>query len=120
MKLLLGFGAALLSTGALCFPAVAASQAKHLTPNSADSQLRALYNGYASWDAKESGYFENGRGEIESAGYLAHVDEASQLRRGAHVKELLEQLNAIPKGQAFTRRAGQRRDIPHPSREFAL
>ncbi len=95
MKLLLGFGAALLSTGALCFPAVAASQAKHLTPNSADARLRALYNGYASWDAKESGYFENDRGDIESAGYLAHVDEASQLRRGAHVKELLEQLNAI-------------------------
>ncbi len=46
---------------------------------------------------RESGYFENGRGEVESAGYLAHVDEASQLRRGAHVKELLEQLNAIPR-----------------------
>ena len=99
MKLLLGFGAALLATSAVCSPKVAVSQAKRSAPTSADSQLAALYNGYASWDAKESGYFENGRGEVESSGYLTHVDAASQLRRAAHMKELLEQLDEVPKGK---------------------
>ena len=98
MKLLLGFGAALSATGAVCSPTVAASRTRHSAPTSANSQLKVLYNGYAFWDAKESGYFENS-GEIESAGYLAHVDATSQLRRATHLKELLEQLDAIPKGK---------------------
>jgi len=99
MKVLSGFGAFLLVTSAPCWPAYAAPAAKQDAKTSADARLKALYDGYAAWDAKESGYFENSRGEIESAGYLAHVDAASQLRRAAHVKELLDQLNAIPKAQ---------------------
>ena len=98
MKLLHALGAALFVMWAVVSPAAAASGAEH-SPSSADARLKALYNGYASWDAKESGYFEDSRGEVESAGYLAHVDAASELRRGAHVKELLEQLNSIPAGK---------------------
>ena len=45
------------------------------------------------------GSFENSRGETESTAYLPRVDEASQLRRAAHLKELLSQLNAIPAAQ---------------------
>ena len=41
-------------------------------------------------------HFRERRGESESAGYLPHVDEPSQLRRAAHLKDLLAQLNAIP------------------------
>ena len=99
MKMLLRLGAAMLVTGALGSPVLAAPPVKHATRSSADTRLKALYDGYAAWDAKESGYFENARGETESAGYLPHVDEASQLRRAAHLKDLLAQLNAIPTAQ---------------------
>jgi uncharacterized protein (DUF885 family) len=99
MKMLLRLGAAMLVTGALGSPVLAAPPVKHATRSSADARLKALYDGYAAWDAKESGYFENARGETESAGYLPHVDEASQLRRAAHLKDLLAQLNAIPTAQ---------------------
>ena len=74
-------------------PAPAASQA---APASADARLKALYDAYAAWDAKEGGYFENARGEIESAGYLPHADAASQLRRADHLKALLARLDRIP------------------------
>src|SRR6185369_16831424 len=40
----------------------------------ADAKLRALYDGYATWNAKESGVFENARGETKSADYLPRVD----------------------------------------------
>jgi uncharacterized protein (DUF885 family) len=62
---------------------------------SADARLRALYDGYAAWDAKESEQFEDARGETKPTAHLPHVDESSQLRRAAHLKQLLDQLNAI-------------------------
>ncbi|MFL6840905.1 MAG: DUF885 domain-containing protein [Sphingomicrobium sp.] len=65
----------------------------------ADARLSALYNGYATWDAKEFEYFEDSRGETKPSAHLAHVDAASQLRRAEHMRELLEQLNAIPVAQ---------------------
>jgi len=99
MKMMLRVGAVLLSTSFLCSPALSAPVAKHAARSSADAKLKALYDGYAAWDAKESGYFENARGEIESTAYLQHVDEASQLRRAAHLKELLAQLDTIPTAQ---------------------
>jgi len=76
-------------------PAIAAPSAasRH---SAADRQLRALYDGYASWDAKEGGYFEDENGELQPADYLAHVDAASQLRRAQHLEDLLSKLNAIP------------------------
>ena len=86
-------GAALLASSAIGTPASAAAPAARI---SADERLKALYDGYAAWDSKETGSFENARGEIESAAYLPRVDEASQLRRAAHLQELLTQLNAIP------------------------
>ena len=81
MKLLPGLGAILLATSALCLPAVAALPAKQAAKSSADARLKALYDGYASWDAKESGYFENSRGEIESAGYLTRKRDPEDERQ---------------------------------------
>ena len=99
MTILSRLGAALLATSAIAFPAVAAPVAASVVQNSADARLKALYESYARWDSKEQGSFENSRGEIESAAYLPHVDEASQLRRAAHLKELLAQLDSIPVSQ---------------------
>ena len=65
----------------------------------ADRQLRALYEGYSDWIAKESGSFEDAKGETQQAGYLPRVDAASNLRRAAHLKALLAQLDAIPAAQ---------------------
>src|SRR5690349_2459047 len=65
-------------------------------PRSADVRLRSLYNGYSAWEAKEFEYFEDSRGEIKPTAHLAHVDAANQLRRAQHMRELLQQLNAIP------------------------
>ena len=99
MEMALRLGAVLLATSLLCPPALTAPIAKQQAPTPADAQLKALYDGYATWDAKESGYFQNSRGESESAGYLPHVDEASQLRRAAHLEQVLKQLNAVPEAQ---------------------
>ena len=67
--------------------------------SAADRELRALYDGYAAWDAKESGNIQDARGETKPAGYLPKVDAATQQRRAAHLQELLRQLNAIPQSQ---------------------
>jgi len=99
VKILVPLGAALLASSATGTPASAAAPAKPAARISADARLKALYDGYAAWDSKETGSFENARGEIESAAYLPRVDEASQLRRAAHLQELLTQLNAIPASQ---------------------
>ena len=98
VKLLASAGAFLLGTAAVCSPVYAAPSAKH-TATSADFRLRALYNGYSAWEDKEFGFFQDSRGEQQKAGYLPHVDEASQLRRATHVKDLLAQLNAIKTAQ---------------------
>jgi uncharacterized protein (DUF885 family) len=65
----------------------------------ADQRLQALYDGYANWDAKEFGYFENARGETKPLDYLPKVDAASQMRRAAHLEMLHNRLNAIPADQ---------------------
>jgi uncharacterized protein (DUF885 family) len=69
---------------------------RHAARTSADARLQALYDAYADWDAKESGQFWNAKGETESAGYLPYVDAKSQLRREAHVKDVLRHLDNIP------------------------
>lgn len=76
-------------------PAATAQRA----PGAADLKLRALYDGYSAWDAKESGYFEDPRGESKPAGYLPHVDVQTQLAHTAHLKDLLDKVNAIPAAQ---------------------
>jgi uncharacterized protein (DUF885 family) len=68
-------------------------------PTAAEARVRSLYDGYAAWDAKESEQFEDARGETKPTAHLPRVDEASQLRRAAHLRDLLTQLNAIPPAQ---------------------
>jgi len=82
-------------------PAIAqAPAATHqAAPTAADRRLKALYDGYAAWDAKESGNFQDSRGETKPADYLPRVDAATQQRRAAHLQDLLKQLNAIPVAQ---------------------
>ncbi|HET8750449.1 MAG TPA: DUF885 domain-containing protein, partial [Sphingomicrobium sp.] len=97
MKLSLTLGAVLLGTSILGVPAYAAPTAAAAAQRtSADARLKALYDGFADWQAKEFGYFDNERGETEQGAHLAHVDAQSQLRRAAHERDLLAQLNAIP------------------------
>ena len=78
---------AFLVTGALSAPALAQS--------AADQQLKALYDGYAEWDARDSGTIENARGESRPADYLPRVDLASQRQRAAMTQQFLSRLNAI-------------------------
>ena len=78
---------ALLVSCALTAPAMAQS--------AADAQLKALYDSYAAWDAKDSGTTENARGETKPADYLQRVDPASQAKRAAQSQQYLAQLNAI-------------------------
>jgi uncharacterized protein (DUF885 family) len=92
-------GLALLLLVSVCGVAPAAVQTAPVAPvaqSPADARLRALYDGYAVWDAKESGFFEDSRGEAKPTDYLPHVNPATQARRAAHLKELLAELNAIP------------------------
>jgi uncharacterized protein (DUF885 family) len=84
-------GTAVLAPGT----AIAQSAPVSAPQGEADAKLRALYDGYAAWDARESEVFEDPRGETKPTAHLQHVDEASQLRRAAHLRELLDQLNAI-------------------------
>ena len=99
MNIFLRAGAALLVTSAIASPAGAAPSAERAVPGSADARLKALYDGYARWESKEQGSFENSRGELESTAYLPRVDEPSQRRRAAYLKGLLSQLNAVPAAQ---------------------
>jgi uncharacterized protein (DUF885 family) len=73
-------------------PQVAASSA-------ADLQLRALYDAYSAWEAKQGGYFQDEEGELQPADYLASASAASYLAREAHVKDVLQKLDAIPVAQ---------------------
>jgi uncharacterized protein (DUF885 family) len=90
--------AAVLGASLLLPPAHAAAPA-HRHPVTADARLKALYNAYADWDAQETGQYWDGRGELQPADRLPHVDQASQRRREAHLADVLRQLNAIPPKQ---------------------
>ena len=92
------FAGVALGTG----PASAQSQSSGLAANvpaSADQRLEALYDAYAVWDAKESGYTQDESGETKPLDYLPRVDAASQQRRAAYLKQTLAQLRAIPAAQ---------------------
>ena len=65
-------------------------------PMAGDAPLKALYDGYANWTAKEYGSIWGDDGDAEQAGYLPRADAANELRRAAHRADLLKQLNAIP------------------------
>src|SRR4051794_25889697 len=76
--------------------AVQAAPARVAAQNSADARLRALYDGYGAWDAKESGNIQDSRGETKPADYLPKIDPATQMRRAVHLQDLLKQLDGIP------------------------
>src|SRR5689334_4038017 len=101
MHMILRAGVALLVFGAVPSAVGAAPKTPSAEPtaHSADARLKALYDAYAAWTDKEFGAFQNKRGEQERAGYLPHVNEATQLRRAAHLKDVLAQLNSIPAAQ---------------------
>ena len=94
---------AMLVAASIVMPAVseAAPAAVHqpAPTTAADRRLKALYDGYAACDAKESGNIQDSRGETKPADYLPRVDAATQQRRAAHLQDLLKQLNAIPIAQ---------------------
>jgi uncharacterized protein (DUF885 family) len=98
MKRRLRVAAALLGFCAM-LPAANAAAAPPGAQTSADARLKALYDGYEAWQEKEFGFFDNSRGERERTGYLPHVDEGSQLRRAAYLKNVLAEVDAIPAAQ---------------------
>jgi len=91
-------GLLLVSAAGLPSPGLAAP-ARPAAQSTADARLKALYDGFSTWDAAESAVFEDSRGEIQAADHLPKVDLASQQRRAAHLQELLTKLNAIPDAQ---------------------
>ena len=100
MKIVLRFGLMLLAGAAVATgPTFAQTAPAAAAPSSADQRLKALYDAYAAWDAKESGVIQDANGETKPADYLPHVDAASQQRRAAHLQDVLTQLNAIPAAQ---------------------
>ena len=103
MKTMSRVAGLILAGAAAAVPAAARAQAapspQQAARSPADDQLRALYDGYSRWAQKEAGYFEDARGETKQADYLEHVDPETQLRRAAYLKQLLDQLNAIPAAQ---------------------
>ena len=97
MMRVLGLAGLLLASGLT--PTNLQAAAPTAVQGSADARLKALYNGYSAWDARESEYFLDSHGEVKPTASLPHVDAASQLRRAEHLRQLLQQLNAIPAGQ---------------------
>ena len=97
MRRLLLSAAALLSIVLPTVSAQAVPSAHHRA--TADSRLRALYDAYADWDARETAQYWDEKGALQPADHLARVDEASQLRRKSHVEGVLRQLNAVPLSQ---------------------
>ena len=94
--------AALAATCSIAVPGSAAVQTAPAAvpgPTAADLKLKAIYDAYAKWGASEYGYFEDAKGENQSAGYLPKVDAASQLRRAEHLRGVLAQVKAIPVAQ---------------------
>jgi uncharacterized protein (DUF885 family) len=91
--------AILLAGSALTAPPAQAAAPAHQAATSADRRLKALYDGYAAWSAREGCVFEDDRGDIKPLDCLPRVDAATQLRQAAHLKQLLDELNAIPASQ---------------------
>jgi uncharacterized protein (DUF885 family) len=99
----LSIGVALLAGVVFGQPGAAEAQTPPATQapprTAADARLKGLYDAYAIWDAKESGYFEDEKGELKPTEHLASVDAQSQRLRQAHLEGVLQQLNAIPVDQ---------------------
>jgi uncharacterized protein (DUF885 family) len=81
-------------------PTALAAQSAPAPATSADARLKALYDDYARWDAKEGGYGENAEGgELQALDYLPRIDAATQQRRAAYRRDVLARLDAIPLDQ---------------------
>ena len=91
--------ALLLAAACLAHPGPATAQTPATSVSQADRQLKAIYDAYAHWSAKEFGYFEDAKGEVQSAAYLPKVDPATQQARAAQLARFLSQLNAVPSAQ---------------------
>jgi len=76
--------------------ALAQAPAAPAQASAADVRLKSLYEAYANWDQKESGYFEDSKGENQGTAYLPKVDPATQLARAKYYQGMLGQLDAIP------------------------
>ncbi|HYD88118.1 MAG TPA: DUF885 family protein [Vitreimonas sp.] len=83
-----GFAAA--SGGALAQEQQSAAQ------QTADEQLRALYEADWAWSLREYEQQDDGEGGLEPTGRLPRVDAESQRRRLAHARETLAALDRIP------------------------
>jgi uncharacterized protein (DUF885 family) len=79
--------------------AVAQTATVAQAPGPADARLKALYDDYARWDARESAYFQDTDGDLKASDHLPKVDAASQQKRQAYLQNALQQLNAIPPAQ---------------------
>ena len=90
--------AAALSLPSLSVAQPAASAVPASAPASADARLKALYEAYADWDQRESGFTIDAKGERQDAAYLPKVDPTTQLARARFEQAMLDQLSAIPVG----------------------
>jgi uncharacterized protein (DUF885 family) len=70
-------------------PAVVAAR------SAADLELKALYDEFATWSAREFGYFEDAEGETKPGDRLPAVGPDAQDRRTAYRRSLLARLSAI-------------------------
>ena len=75
------------------------AQAAPAEAASADGRLKALYDDYARWDAREGGYGEDSKGEQQALDYLPRVDVAAEEKRAAFRRDMLAKLAAIPLNQ---------------------
>lgn len=67
--------------------------------NSADTQLRALYESDWTWSMREYAQIDDGEGGVTHGDHLPSVTPAAQARRTRYWQETLDALNAIPIAQ---------------------
>jgi uncharacterized protein (DUF885 family) len=89
---------AALALASMAPPSLAQPAVPPPAAQTADARLKALYEAYADWDQKESGFFVDSKGENQPAAYLPRVDSATQQARAKFEQQMLDQLNAIPVG----------------------
>src|SRR4051812_30395924 len=80
-------------------PQAAFAQTSVQAGSEADRRLKAIYESYSDWAQKEFGFFEDGKGQSQSAGFLPKVDPASQLARAEYLKRVQAELDAVPVAQ---------------------
>jgi uncharacterized protein (DUF885 family) len=88
---LLSFAAAIALTGPIAAPAVAQSE----TAQSADEQLRALYEADWAWSLEDQATTHDEDGQLTSGDHFPSVTPAAYAQRLAHWEETLAALDAI-------------------------